>query len=200
MIRLDPCTLPLAGRRLIEASAGTGKTYTITSVVLRLLLGHGGDGPPVPQRRVQDILIVTYTRAATEELRGRIRKRLRAAREAFASGTAPDGDAVIAALLAASADRAEDARRLGLAEMELDLASIFTIHGFASRMLNRNAFESRISFAAEISENDAAVVTEAIRDIWRERVYPLPPLPASLLLAQNDCARFVATVRRLLCK
>jgi len=200
VIRLDPCTLPLAGRRLIEASAGTGKTYTITSVVLRLLLGHAGDGPPVPRRRVRDILIVTYTRAATEELRGRIRKRLRAAREAFAGGSAPDDDAVIAALLAASADRAEDARWLGLAEMELDLASIFTIHGFASRMLNRNAFESRISFAAEISENDAAVVTEAIRDIWRERVYPLPPLPASLLLARTDCTGFVAAVRRLLGK
>ena len=201
MIRLDPCTLPLAGRCLIEASAGTGKTWTITSIVLRLLLGHAGaDGRPVPPRRVQDILIVTYTRAATEELRGRIRKRLRAAREAFETGVTPETDAVVAALLAASADRAQDTERLRLAEMELDLASIFTIHGFASRMLNRNAFESRISFAAEISENDAAVVTEAIRDIWRERVYPLPPLPGALLLAAGDSEAFVATVRRLLGK
>ena len=201
MIRLDPCTLPLTGRCLIEASAGTGKTYTITSIVLRLLLGHAGPaGPAVPARRVQEILIVTYTRAATEELRGRIRKRLRAAREAFEAGVAPDSDAVIAALLAASADRAKDTERLRLAEMELDLASIFTIHGFASRMLNRNAFESRISFAAQISENDAAVVTEAIRDIWRERVYPLAPLPAALLLAGQDSETFVATVRRLLGK
>ena len=201
MIRLDPCTLPLAGRCLIEASAGTGKTYTITSIVLRLLLGHAGpDGPAVPARRVQDILIVTFTKAATEELRGRIRKRLRATREAFEAGVAPDDDAVVAALLAASADRAKDTERLRLAEMELDLASIFTIHGFASRMLNRNAFESRISFAAQISENDAVVVTEAIRDIWRERVYPLAPLPAALLLAGQDSEKFVATVRRLLGK
>ncbi len=201
MIRLDACTLPLAGRCLIEASAGTGKTWTITSIVLRLLLGHAGsDASPVPPRRVQDILIVTFTKAATEELRGRIRKRLRAAREAFETGVAPDNDAVIATLLAASNDRAEDTRRLRLAEMELDLASIFTIHGFASRMLNRNAFESRISFAAQLSENDAAVVTEAIRDIWRERVYPLPPLPAALLLAAGDSEIFVATVRRLLGK
>ncbi|HQY70976.1 MAG TPA: exodeoxyribonuclease V subunit beta [Pseudomonadales bacterium] len=201
MIRLDPCTLPLAGRCLIEASAGTGKTYTITSIVLRLLLGHAGaDGPPVPPRRVQEILIVTFTKAATEELRGRIRKRLRAAREAFETGAPPPADTVIAALLAASEDRAEDSRRLRLAEMELDLASIFTIHGFANRMLKRNAFESRISFAAELSESDAAVVTEAIRDIWRERAYPLPPLPASLLLAEHDCDGFVAAVRRLLGK
>jgi exodeoxyribonuclease V beta subunit len=201
MIRLDPCTLPLAGRCLIEASAGTGKTYTITSIVLRLLLGHAGsDASPVPARRVRDILIVTFTKAATEELRGRIRRRLRAAREAFETGVVPDNDAVIATLLAASADRARDTERLRLAEMELDLASIFTIHGFASRMLNRNAFESRISFAAEVSENDVAVVTEAIRDIWRERVYPLPPLPAALLLAAHDSESFVATVRRLLGK
>ena len=74
--------------------------------MLRLLLGHAGsDASPVPPRRVQDILIVTYTRAATEELRGRIRKRLRAAREAFETGVAPDDDAVIATLLAASNDR-----------------------------------------------------------------------------------------------
>ncbi|MBP6382261.1 MAG: exodeoxyribonuclease V subunit beta [Pseudomonadales bacterium] len=201
MIRLDACTLPLAGRCLIEASAGTGKTWTITSIVLRLLLGHAGsDTGPVPPRRVQDILIVTFTKAATEELRGRIRKRLRATREAFETGVAPENDVVIATLLAASNDRAEDTRRLRLAEMELDLASIFTIHGFASRMLNRNAFESRISFAAEISENDATVVAEAIRDIWRERVYPLPPLPGALLLAAGDSEQFVATVRRLLGK
>ncbi|MBK8992377.1 MAG: UvrD-helicase domain-containing protein [Gammaproteobacteria bacterium] len=90
MIRLDPCTLPLAGRCLIEASAGTGKTYTITSIVLRLLLGHAGpDGPAVPARRVQEILIVTFTKAATEELRGRIRKQLRAARKPSETGAPP---------------------------------------------------------------------------------------------------------------
>jgi exodeoxyribonuclease V beta subunit len=192
----DPATLPLRGRRLIEASAGTGKTWTITAIFLRLLLGHGG----TRAHRVQEILIVTYTKAATEELRGRIRKRLRAALDAFCSGSAPDEDALIATLLRDSIDRDADAARLRLAEMELDLASIFTIHGFATRMLERNAFESRVCFGTTIAEDDTEVITETIRDLWRERVYPLAPLPASLLLRELDVADFCSVVARLLGK
>jgi len=192
----DAATLPLHGRRLIEASAGTGKTWTITGIFLRLVLGHQG----TQLRRVQEILIVTYTTAATEELRGRIRKRLRAALDAFRSGSAPAEDALIDTLLRDSSDRNSDAARLRLAEMELDLASIFTIHGFASRMLDRNAFESRVSFGAKIADDDASVVAETIRELWRERVYPLAPLPASLLLHELDAAQFCSIIARLLGK
>ncbi|MFZ1294896.1 MAG: UvrD-helicase domain-containing protein, partial [Pseudomonadales bacterium] len=137
MNRLDPLTLPLHGRRLIEASAGTGKTYAITSIVLRLLLGHDGTATGVNPRRIEQILIVTFTRAATEELRGRIRARLREARLAFEEDAGISEDEFIAQLRLASSDRVVDHRRLALAEMDLDLASIFTIHGFASRMLQR---------------------------------------------------------------
>ncbi len=196
----DPNSLPLLGRCLIEASAGTGKTWTITGLVLRLLLGANPPGtPPAPARALREILIVTFTRAATEELRTRIRTRLRAARLAFASGgTAPEDDALIAELLAASAERERDHDRLHAAELELDLASIFTIHGFANRVLKRNAFESGISFAADIAEDDALLVRRTIHDFWRERVYPLPALPASQLLGRIDHAGFVTTVRNLL--
>ena len=196
----DPNSLPLLGRCLIEASAGTGKTWTITGLVLRLLLGANPPGtPPAPARALREILIVTFTRAATEELRTRIRTRLRAARLAFASGgTAPEDDALIAELLAASAERERDHDRLHAAELELDLASIFTIHGFANRALKRNAFESGISFAADIAEDDALLVRRTIHDFWRERVYPLPALPAAQLLGRIDHAGFVTTVRNLL--
>nr|MDT0253989.1 UvrD-helicase domain-containing protein [Endozoicomonas sp.] len=70
---LDPHALPLHGVRLIEASAGTGKTYTIANLYLRILLGHGSE----PTRHetplnVDQILVVTFTEAATGELRDRI--------------------------------------------------------------------------------------------------------------------------------
>ncbi|MBK6288109.1 MAG: exodeoxyribonuclease V subunit beta [Gammaproteobacteria bacterium] len=200
MNRLDPLTLPLHGRRLIEASAGTGKTYAITSIVLRLLLGHDGTATGVNPRRIEQILIVTFTRAATEELRGRIRARLREARLAFEEDAGISEDEFIAQLRLASSDRVVDHRRLALAEMDLDLASIFTIHGFASRMLQRNAFESGASFAADISEDDRRVVEEALRDVWRERVYPLAALPASTVLDESSAREFIDRARQLLGK
>jgi exodeoxyribonuclease V beta subunit len=73
---LDAATFPLHGSRLIEASAGTGKTWTIAALYLRLVLGHGGeDGfgrPLLPA----EILVMTFTRAATRELSNRVRERL----------------------------------------------------------------------------------------------------------------------------
>ena len=71
---LDPLTLPLRGWQLIEASAGTGKTWTLAALYLRLVLGEpdGSAEPLLPPR----ILVMTYTEAATAELRGRIRERL----------------------------------------------------------------------------------------------------------------------------
>ena len=64
----SPLEFPLSGRRLIEASAGTGKTYNIANLFLRLILGHGIEQP----LEVDQILVVTFTRAATSELRRRI--------------------------------------------------------------------------------------------------------------------------------
>ena len=196
-VRVDD--LPLQGRCLIEASAGTGKTWAITSLVLRLLLGANPPGAtPAPPRALREILIVTFTRAATEELRTRIRQRLRTARQAFASGSAPPDDALISALLAASTAPEDDRDRLLAAELELDLANIFTIHGFASRVLKRNAFESGISFAAEIAADDATLVRRTILDFWRERVYPLQGVTAALLLARTSYAEFEKLLRGLL--
>src|SRR5439155_21075399 len=83
MTPLDPLTVPLRGTQLIEASAGTGKTYAITNLYVRLLL-------EVPLA-VSQILVVTYTNAATAELRARVRHRLRQALEAFdAAGSADE--------------------------------------------------------------------------------------------------------------
>lgn len=73
---LDPLRLPLTGERLIEASAGTGKTFTIAALYLRLLLGLGGSTAFPRPLTVEELLVVTFTEAATEELRGRIRSNI----------------------------------------------------------------------------------------------------------------------------
>ena len=73
---LDPLRLPLIGERLIEASAGTGKTFTIAALYLRLLLGLGGESAYSRAISVEELLVVTFTEAATAELRGRIRARI----------------------------------------------------------------------------------------------------------------------------
>ena len=73
---LDPLRLPLQGERLIEASAGTGKTFTIAALYLRLLLGLGGSAAFPRPLTVEELLVVTFTEAATAELRGRIRSNI----------------------------------------------------------------------------------------------------------------------------
>ena len=92
---LNAMTFPLYGERLIEASAGTGKTFTIASLYLRLLLGHGGENAYHKEGEnqlltVEQILVVTFTEAATAELRDRIRARIHQARIAFSVGASKD--------------------------------------------------------------------------------------------------------------
>src|SRR6218665_1726394 len=81
---LDPLRLPLRGSRLIEASAGTGKTWTIAALYLRLVLGHGDDATaPARPLLPAEVLVMTFTRAATRELSDRIRQRLMQAARCF---------------------------------------------------------------------------------------------------------------------
>ena len=139
---LDILTFPLSGVRLIEASAGTGKTYTIAGLYLRLLLGHGdassGFGAPLT---VDRILVVTFTEAATAELRERILKAIRQLRRAIETGTTDD-DIIRSLMESVNDHRALALKQLLAAERQMDEAAIFTIHGFCQRMLTQNAFES----------------------------------------------------------
>ena len=83
-ITFNPMTMPLDHGQLIEASAGTGKTYTITNLCLRLLLGR--NSPWQRPLAINEILILTFTTAATSELKHRIAKRIEEARRVFRTG------------------------------------------------------------------------------------------------------------------
>ncbi|RJG39484.1 exodeoxyribonuclease V subunit beta [Motilimonas pumila] len=174
--QLQPLTFPLHGQRLIEASAGTGKTYTIASLVLRLLLGHGGEGvkreTPVS---IDQILVVTFTEAATAELRDRIRKRIKLQKQYFKLGEADSNDPVAVALLNDISDHEWAQQVLQSAERQMDEAAVFTIHGFCQRMLKQHAFESGSLFEAELVQEQGAMIQQAVNDYWRIHFYPLPP-------------------------
>ncbi len=170
---LSLLTLPLSGNRLIEASAGTGKTFTIAALYLRLVLGHGGQHAFVRSLTPPEILVVTFTEAATQELRDRIRLRLTEAAQAFRQGQSHDG--VLAALLAEypTNDFASCARRLELAAQWMDEAAISTIHSWCNRMLAEHAFASGSLFSQQLSTDLSALKLQAARDYWRTFYYDL---------------------------
>ena len=164
MTQLESISFPLRGERLIEASAGTGKTYTITNLYLRLLLGQVDGQEPLT---TDEILVVTFTIAATEELRNRIRQRIVSARHAFQSNSASSDDQFLQTLLASYQDRQRGIKLLGSAIQMMDEAAIFTIHGFCNRMLKQNAFETGTLFNMEMNMEGDDEVIVAARDCWR---------------------------------
>lgn len=168
---LDPLRLPLQGERLIEASAGTGKTYTIAALYLRLLLGLGGNAAFPRPLSVEELLVVTFTEAATAELRGRIRANIHELRIACLRQSTDNP--LYASLLEEIADKQQAAHWLLLAERQMDEASVFTIHGFCQRMLSLNAFESGMLFEQQLIEDESELRYQACADFWRRHCYPL---------------------------
>ena len=162
------------GMTLIEASAGTGKTRELTGIVARLVVED--------HRRLDEILVVTFTRAATAELRDRIRHTLRSAHRAVVAGEAPEASQAEELLAGWREDAGFDpeaaVRRLEAALEDIDRANVFTIHGFCQRVLADLAFDGGFPFGFEVSGDAAELVVRAARDFWRRRVYP-----ASRLLA-----------------
>ncbi len=168
---LNPLTFPLYGTRLIEASAGTGKTYTIASLFIRLLLGHGKEHAHQKPLTVEQILVVTFTEAATAELRSRIRERIQQVRLAFLQGSS--ADPFTQALIEQSEDAQLAIRLLRYAELQMDEAAIYTIHGFCQRMLMQNAFESGSLFQQTLLEDESKLLLQTCNDFWRSHFYNL---------------------------
>ena len=173
---LNPHTFPLRGSHLIEASAGTGKTWTIAALYVRLVLGHGQEGTaPVRPMLPQDVLVMTFTRAATRELSDRIRARLTEAAQVF-RGMAKTDDDFLQQLkdeYPEGEPREQAAHRLALAAQAMDDAAVYTIDAWCQRMLREHAFDSGSLFEENLVGDEAALRLEAVQDYWRQQLYPM---------------------------
>jgi exodeoxyribonuclease V beta subunit len=146
--RFDSATLPLVGTAFLEASAGTGKTYALATLYLRLLVER--------DLRPAEILVVTFTQAATAELRERIRERIR-------ESIAKTDDLAVAS-------------KLRRALRDFDEAAIFTIHGFCQRTLQESAFESGLAFEPELVEKPEIWQRTLAHDLWKQLLETADPV------------------------
>ncbi|MEJ2167063.1 MAG: UvrD-helicase domain-containing protein, partial [Desulfobacterales bacterium] len=160
----DLLNSPLDGVNLIEAGAGTGKTYNIEGLFVRLILET--------QLQVDQILVLTFTNAATEELKDRIRRKLVMAKEAFAGGKSDEP--FIASLVKRFPDPAAAGLKLHEALIDFDKAAIFTIHGFCQRILHENAFETGNLFDTALITDRSQLIQEVADDFWRRHFYQAP--------------------------
>ena len=194
MTPLKVNTFDLNSTSLIEASAGTGKTYTISNLVIRLLLGqlnkeqntslYINQGNPLS---IENILIVTFTNAAASDLRARILEKIHDTRILFetvgkgASLVSLDCDENLKELLEnyLNSENQQElakkyARLLNRAERNIDNAPISTIHSFCNRALNQvYAFESGKAFNVQLiqEQESNALQDEAMFAVWRELFY-----------------------------
>ncbi len=161
---------PLHGSQLIEASAGTGKTFTISALYLRLVLQHQS---PFSALVPPQILVVTFTDAATLELRDRIRTRLVEALRVFRGE--PTDDALLRDLRAAFAEEQwpQCAQRLEIAAQWMDEAAVSTIHSWCQRMLREHAFDSGSLFEQVVNTHQEDLLAQVVRDYWRQQCYAL---------------------------
>jgi exodeoxyribonuclease V beta subunit len=191
--RIDIAAAPLAGTTLVEASAGTGKTWTIAALYVRLLL----------ERRltVEQILVLTFGVAATAELKSRLRARLAQVRELLERGDlaamAASGDALVAHVGRTTADAHQAALLLALAVESFDQAPVFTLHGFCQRVLAEHAFESGAPFVAEVTPDESALIDEVAQDFWRRETAAASPAWVAWLVTRCKLSpvRLAADVR-----
>ena len=177
--RFDIETVALSDLNLIEASAGTGKTYTLAELYCRLVLES--------DLTVDQILVVTYTRAATEELRDRLRQKLVEVRDGLLNDV--DEQDLLAR------------QKLNLAIQSFDEAAIFTIHGFCQRVLGDFAFESGLAFDLELIGDDQALLQSAVDDFWRRHITTADKKLVTHLLARRESPEsLLQSIRPLLGK
>ncbi|PLX67686.1 MAG: exodeoxyribonuclease V subunit beta [Denitrovibrio sp.] len=164
---LELLKAPLTGTNLIEANAGTGKTYNITGLFVRMIIEK--------QYSVESILVVTYTKAAVSDLKAKIYRRLLAVRDAILSrkdGTTPPDDPFACEYADERAKSAEsDLKLIKYAIRDFDQCSVFTIHGFCQRMLKESAFSGKIPYDVELSGDIREIIKKPVYDFWRKNFY-----------------------------
>ena len=168
---LDVFGCALTGRHLVEASAGTGKTWNLCALYLRLLLEA--------ELPMEQILVVTFTKAATAELRERIRARMVQFREVLRSRQIhelhpihPDAfiESLLSRLRSLGLQTDQPLARIEQALASFDEASIFTIHGFCQRALADAPFSAGQALSLDLIQDVQALQGEVVADFWREHV------------------------------
>ena len=140
----DPSEIDLNRHALIEASAGTGKTYTIENLVVHLIAEHS-------DKSIENILLVTFTEKAAGELKVRIREKIEQQYSVHRKAN----------------DRKVDKFKEALDNF--DQAPVFTIHGFCQNLLTELAFENNVLFENELKEDKIlyeSLLNDQIRRVW----------------------------------
>ena len=166
---------PLERINLIEASAGTGKTYNLTGLYIRLLLEKNLD--------IENILVVTFTKSATEELKQRIRDKIVKTIESLSLKSSEDK--TVLNLIERLKDRSRALASLKTQLREFERAQIFTIHSFCMHILQDFAFETGSMFESEFIDNQSELLLETIEDYWRKNLNHESPLFLTYILSNN---------------
>lgn len=179
----DPKKVELENSNLIEASAGTGKTYSIAIMALRLIVEKN--------IKVQEILMVTFTKAAVAELEMRVRAFIRLGLKVVREE--PIGDKLIKQIIKEAIDnntKEEIKKRLEDAVLFLDETSVLTIHSFCQKVLKEFSFETNQIFGAEAISPDEfnQLVENSFNEYWRKKITTLDTRLLTELL-QNDFSR-----------
>jgi len=156
----------LNGRVVIEASAGTGKTFSLAGAVVRHVVDT--------DIAMSEVLVVTFTNDAADELRERIRGQLVAARRALLTGDVPSGVPWLESLVAEVDRRSERVSRLERAIASFDEATISTIHGFCQQALHQIGQRAGLAVGAQLGAGDARLVREVCRDLLIARIASEP--------------------------
>lgn len=180
----DDTRIELQGHKMIEASAGTGKTFSLAMLVLRTLI------EPDQETGLKKILMVTFTNAAVAELEIRVRRFIREAYEYLARGFVPETE--IRTLIDSYEDngmeipRERIMERLSNAMQSIDELKVMTIHSFCQETLKEFSFETNSAFDSDIITDDTELLDSVINEFWRKEIYSLGTSSLEVLLSFFD--------------
>ena len=184
MDEFNPVKTPLEGALLVEANAGTGKTYSLMHVILRLLVGDKSHNPIDLNR----ILVVTFTKAATSEIIERLRKNLRNLQEELNDSQNQFDDPTLQTqvqLWEQDLGRESLKKRIDEILETIDDASVFTIHGFCQKTLQSFSFSSGDSFESEVGD-DSELRKRVLEDFLKKECVSLSASERISLLSDEN--------------
>lgn len=177
---------------VIEASAGTGKTWTIERLYIKALLEASLDDSGVAAIGVENILVVTFTNDATNELKQRISEQISQTINILLylrnAGSLEKTDLFIDYLVSRKefGNIDKDITLLVRALQNFDNSAIFTIHGFCNRVLQDYQFECGVSAFFELSVGRQELISKLVRDFFRKNIFTNSELTDSLPLVLDN--------------